>query len=204
MQMSNSFSKKAFTLIEVLIVVVIIWLLASALMTKFSSIRYRANDLSRRSDLNQIAWALIAWQMDHNGELPEALSSWGFMDVDQISSQLKEAWLDWIPSDPRTTNKVSWLWQNGLLWGSWQYIYMKITKNHTYGWSFVLMAKTETPGASNRVYDPSINRSLIETWTDSSYIYPCKTIRKWLTWALNFGWDCFYSNPEQLRFIIIR
>lgn len=142
--------------------------------------------------------------MDHNGKLPETLGSWDVFDINQISDQLKEAGLDWIPSDPRITNRVSWLWQNGLEWWSWQYIYMKITKNHTYGWSFVLMAKTETPGASNRVYDPSINRSLIVTGTDSTYILPCKSMTKGNTWVLNFGWDCFYSSPDQLRFIIIR
>jgi len=44
--------------------------LAAALIPRLTSVRDRANDVARKADLNQISTAIIARQMDHNGNLP--------------------------------------------------------------------------------------------------------------------------------------
>jgi general secretion pathway protein G len=56
--------KPAFTLVEMLIVIVIIGILAAALIPRLTSARSRANDTARKADLQQIATAIVAYQLD--------------------------------------------------------------------------------------------------------------------------------------------
>lgn len=59
-------TKKGFTLIEMLIVIVIIGILAAALIPRLASARGRANDVARKADLAQVGAALVAYQIDHS------------------------------------------------------------------------------------------------------------------------------------------
>jgi len=52
-----------------LIVIVIIGILAAALIPRLTSARGRANDVARKADLQQIATALISYQID-SGKFP--------------------------------------------------------------------------------------------------------------------------------------
>ncbi|OQB40971.1 MAG: hypothetical protein BWY04_01128 [candidate division CPR1 bacterium ADurb.Bin160] len=47
-----------------LIVIVIIGILAAAIIPRLNSARSRANDVARKADLNQVANALITYQLD--------------------------------------------------------------------------------------------------------------------------------------------
>ena len=49
--------------------IVIIGILAAALIPRLASARGRANDTARKADLQQIANALVAYQIDH-GSFP--------------------------------------------------------------------------------------------------------------------------------------
>jgi type II secretory pathway pseudopilin PulG len=49
-----------------LIVIVIIGVLASALIPRLGSARGKANDVARKADLQQIATAIISYQIDKN------------------------------------------------------------------------------------------------------------------------------------------
>lgn len=57
--------RKSFTLIEMLIVIVIIWILAAALVPRLQSIQWRARDTKRETDLSQIYSALTIYYSDH-------------------------------------------------------------------------------------------------------------------------------------------
>jgi type II secretory pathway pseudopilin PulG len=48
-----------------LIVIVIIGILTAAIIPRLNSARGRANDVARKADLNQIATALITYQLDN-------------------------------------------------------------------------------------------------------------------------------------------
>ena len=55
---------KAFTLVEMLIVIVIIGILIAALLPRMQGAQGRARDVSRISHLSQIATTIISYQSD--------------------------------------------------------------------------------------------------------------------------------------------
>lgn len=55
---------KAFTLVEMLIVIVIIGILIASLMPRMQSAQGRARDVARKNDLAQIQTAIITSQQD--------------------------------------------------------------------------------------------------------------------------------------------
>lgn len=57
--------KKAFTLVEMLIVIVIIGILAAALIPRLTGIQSRARDVARTADLQQLSTALATWNLDN-------------------------------------------------------------------------------------------------------------------------------------------
>jgi hypothetical protein len=127
-----------------------------------------------------------------------------------IADALKSAGMDGIPQDPNITNVFS-----GLAWDPsadentrvWQYGYIRVKRNGVSNKAFVVMAKTETPGASNRLHLADTFASwYIKNTEDSSSIIPCKKMTKVSSssWALVPGGECFYSDLSQLRFIMVR
>jgi hypothetical protein len=117
--------------------------------------------------------------------------------------------MDGIPQDPNVTNSFSGISRDGSAGASdvWQYGYIKIRRNGVSNKAFVVMAKTETPGASNRLYWwDAVESWLIQNSIDSSTLVPCKKMTKVTSssWALVPGGECFYSDLSQLRFIMVR
>lgn len=62
--MSSRFHKKAFTLIEMLIVIVIIGILAGALVPRIMNAQYRANDTVRDVKVGQVSTAIDLYKED--------------------------------------------------------------------------------------------------------------------------------------------
>jgi type II secretory pathway pseudopilin PulG len=84
-----------------LIVIVIIGILAAALIPRLTSARARANDTARKADLQQVATAIVASQLD-NSALPPTPGS-----LTGIASLLTGAGINAVPSDPQTTRSFT-------------------------------------------------------------------------------------------------
>lgn len=101
--------KKAFTLIELLIVIAIIGILASVVIVKLSKARGRARDVQRMSDLNQIGKALEVYKTD-NGAYPVA-ASWGANDSANwqlLKNVLEPNYFSQVPQDPDFDGTFPW------------------------------------------------------------------------------------------------
>ena len=129
----------AFTLIEMLIVIVIIGILAAALIPRLQSIQSRARDVKRKTDLKQIYNANEIYQMDrwvypHSGY-------W-------IFSSTPSTWMTWligtylssVPIDP-INNGVS-------PFDTWYYAYRYL---NVYGeWYYTMGAQLENKQDQDR------------------------------------------------------
>jgi prepilin-type N-terminal cleavage/methylation domain-containing protein len=211
-------TKKWFTLIEMLIVIVIIGVLAAALIPRLSSARWKANDTARKADLQQIATALIAYQMDQNSYPPIGVYLWDNLtsqNGEGIGTLLMRGGLVNIPRDPGNA-----LTSGGLFIGpwsitgaKWSYLYTPVTKNGILSWGFILMAVAETEGWANYVYCPG-KTPIITGWTTIAEgawgIKLCKSIRKAPSGSTNCTWrlttysgevDCQYTNASELRYV---
>lgn len=66
---------KAFTLLELLVVIAVIGILASVVMVSLSNSKTKARDAKRKTDLNQLAQAMELYGYDNNGSY---MGSWGW------------------------------------------------------------------------------------------------------------------------------
>ncbi len=201
---------KAFTLVEMLIVIVIIGILIAALMPRMQAAQWRARDVSRKTALSQIQSAIVTSQwdkwrwpgMDHN--IKSSSGIW----VSNISWELIAAGMNSIPQDP-LSSEVTWLWDGWVLntdaKSTGDYGYVVATRNGTPDWWFVLMAKTEVEWWSNWVFCQSgdLAKWAITGGTDISKITLCQTLTKTGTECKANTRDCEYSSDNQLRYIVI-
>ena len=136
--------KKGFTLIELLVVIAIIGILASAALLALSRTQERARDSNRKSDLNQIRTALVAYQTDHSGFFPGSsaeTTATGLVNASTISQWIsKELSGSLMPNDPQNSSGKNYRYinnytANGSTWAS-------VTNDRKY---FTIMAELEAP-----------------------------------------------------------
>ena len=191
---------KAFTLVEMLIVIVIIGILIAALMPRMQSAQGRARDVSRKNALSQIQTAIVTSQQDKWNWPGMDDAKWA-IPVSNISWALITAWMSSIPKDPLESNEVTWL--NGKT-GTWDYLYMVTKRNWTDDWWFVLMAKTEVEWWSNWIV--CSNTWAITSGFDLKNIQLCTTFDKSAadtnSCSIN-AWKCTYSAEWELRYIVV-
>jgi len=72
MSSPHTSTKSAFTLVEMLIVIVIIGILAAALIPRLTGIQARARDTVRDADLRAVATAIETYKID-NGNYPQPI-----------------------------------------------------------------------------------------------------------------------------------
>ncbi len=194
---------KAFTLVEMLIVIVIIGILIASLMPRMQTAQGRARDVARKNDLSQIQTAIITSQQDR-GVWPQMSWAKEWMSISwAIEEELKTAGMTSVPKDPNGSNIVSGLWSGSA--EAWSYQYLVTTRNWVADAWFALMAKTEVEWGSNRVTCASGSKDL-EHWyivrgEDLKKVTTCTSLKKW-TCRIN-SWSCEYEDTAELRYLLV-
>ena len=129
--------KKAFTLVEMLIVIIIIGILMAALLPRLKGAQERARDTARKANLSQISTALEMYFNDI-GKYP----TWDCMS--DIRTKLVPNYMNSIPTDPQKWRiaygtKAGWC-------GGWIYAYSALTKNGAEQGGSVIVANIEAFG----------------------------------------------------------
>ena len=200
---------KAFTLVEMLIVIVIIGILIASLMPRMQTAQGRARDVARKNDLSQIQTAIITSQSDR-GKWPGIDSGAvdAGIDVGDIKTDLLNAWMSEVPTDPNLSNVVIWLWGETNSGSGWQYQYMVAKRNWVDNAWFVLMAKTEVEWSSNWVVCGSDLAGWVIAWNngqDLAEVKLCRSITKEDN-GCEVNTDdgnCKYSEAAELRYILL-
>lgn len=135
-------TKKAFTLIEMLIVIVIIGILAAALIPRLLSVQGRARDTKRKADLQQIGSALAIYKID-NATFPTTSGS-----TFVVLAPLLSGYLTATPTDPLQTSSVAGDIAGGYSTG---YGYIAVTRAGVASNGSILLAQTEGDGASSNM-----------------------------------------------------
>ena len=205
--------KKAFTLVEMLIVVVIIGILSSALLPRLQGAQSAARDSARKSDLSQLGSAILQYY-NNRGEYPEGTggttdatkgSSGNMISVDKIGEKLiKLVELSSVPHDPNKKNVIKWKagTSNDITLSGWEYGYFMMTKNSIPNGWYVLVARTETEWGTNFLSSIGLNGDL-------SNFKACTTLKNteidWCTETVNMPSDgqCCYSSKDKFLYLYV-
>ena len=208
-----------------LIVIVIIGILIASLMPRMQSAQWRARDVARKNDLSQIQTAIITAQQDRKvwpnmaSTVPATGKATVWIPVSRIATQLEDAWMTQVPTDPNKSNKFKWLGSTEV--SDWNYGYMVTKRNAvTDGW-FVLMAKTEVEWSSNWIVCTSESnpwagsdnwKTTLQTkwwfvaWVDLKDVQTCTSFVKDPTTDTDCAmanWVCTYDDEAELRYILV-
>ena len=222
---------KAFTLVEMLIVIVIIGILIASLMPRMQTAQGRARDVARKNDLSQIQTAIITSQSDRGAwpgmpknhwkiawQTAEKTTdtdnaNWG-IPIQYIWQNLLDAGMSSVPTDPNLSNISFGLWGSTEAADKWQYYYLVWKRNWVNNAWFALMAKTEVEWSSNWVVcQDDANKALTSTartlakWyiastEDLSKVQLCKTVSEWTDCVSNQE-ACTYTKVWELRYLLL-
>lgn len=135
--------KNGFTLIELLVVIAIIGLLASIILVSLNTVRAKARDVKRISDLHQIVLALEMYYDDYD-YYPPSSCGWdcnGYRYSTAGTSWIPElvsgGYMATVPVDPKNNANGPWTT------GNYSYAYGNVGRN-TYPAQYDLTAQLET------------------------------------------------------------
>ena len=83
-------TSRAFTLVELLIVIVVIAILAAISIVGYNGIQERARGAAVSSALSQASQKIAVWQVDNPGVTPSSLSDAGISNTDTITYQYSQ------------------------------------------------------------------------------------------------------------------
>lgn len=192
---------KAFTLVEMLIVIVIIGILIAALLPRLQGAQGMARDTSRQTGVSQLQTAIVAYQ-SLNGKRPG--SGDGSSTNDLLDHLVTQNIMSALPTDPNLENIFTGI-DNKVISGG-GYSYGIFTKNSINRGGIVLMAKTETAGKSNWVWNWQANSGqLLPASRDMSTIYPCAQVSLGSPYKPSTGANqaCVAENTSQLYYIVL-
>lgn len=171
--------KTAFTLVEMLIVVVLIGILAGAILPRLSWAMARSRDLKRQADLRNIS-AAIKMYYEKRGELPlievtadehsqftnDFIQNYlPYLGSPKTLGNVLKNYLSEIPSDPQKSSRVCIYWDctfssqarservkyQDRAAQKWEYLYQILkNKGRDNAWA-LLIAKVETPDIANYI-----------------------------------------------------
>lgn len=154
--MVNRF-KKAFTLVEMLIVVVIIGILATALLPQLLWAQEKAEDTARKADMNKLQWVMAAYRFnkwyypvycgsitnDANGLIKELQKYWDM--TDDIADPNLSWFMDITFAGSNNGSSMDW---DGSV-APWRYAYCSLKHKWNSNAWFVIMAKVATEWVAN-------------------------------------------------------
>ena len=144
-------TRKWFTLVEMLIVVVIIGILASALVPRLTWAQASARDSARAADLNQIWTAIQMYHWNH-WAFPNyswAVATGGDSNSNGLADDLVPRHIDSLPTDPQSERPAPAAISgdnNGEVWWQYRYTYVESTWTAR-GW-WVVAANIEQEGSA--------------------------------------------------------
>lgn len=128
---------KAFTLVEMLIVVIIIGILAAALLPKLKGAQQRARDTARKANLSQISTALEMYFND-KGRYPNGEC------LNEVEKEIVPTYIWNLPRDPQKGRVVygtkDWGCEPGEYW------YATLKRSWGENGACVIVANIEAPG----------------------------------------------------------
>jgi len=182
--------KKAFTLVEMLIVIVIIGILAAALIPRLTGIKERARDVARKGDLQQISTALAIYNLDNNRYITGSVTAGTWYNTSLVLGELTSLGLmKSLPSETNTTTMP--------------YLY---TTNVT-GSVFGLMSLSEWGGVNANYYNNAIvSNAILTGGTTSSSVVTnalCASVTQWTPESYTAWWACKTDvNNKNARYLI--
>jgi len=95
-------TRKAFTIVELILVVVVIGILAAITIVAYNGIQQRAQNIRRLNDIDAVTSSLALYAKEHNGSYPattnNTTANWKSIDVRTDSNCFNgSAQTDWIP-----------------------------------------------------------------------------------------------------------
>lgn len=193
---------KAFTLVELLIVIVIIGILMSALLPRLQGAQDLARDTARQTALSQLQTAIMSYRslkgkwpsMESTGtsSLTWLVSKWFLTELPLDPIELAYTWRVW-DSDPVVSVNTGR-----------DFLYFVVKKNNQNSGAIVLATRVETDSRANYV---SATDNGIQISGDFKNIFPCKSVE---VNSENFSWpytwwkdlECKAQNSAQLRYIL--
>lgn len=105
-------SEKGFTLIELLVTIAVIGLIAGIVVVSVGSVRDKARDTRRKTDLDQLSKALEIYYSD-NDQYPTTGGNWTILNGvdDSLTKKLVPKYIEMMPQDPKGTNQLPFVYK---------------------------------------------------------------------------------------------